>query len=400
MNSVRLYSILHSEFEAKDVKLKCVYDGARFNEIVSKRRRDSALHSPKIFMHAVMASPMVRVRDDIRHPRSFFNEAKLTCMALAFRLAVLGQRPALPGGASIIAVDDMLISLDMTLRRKVISLLLSSFADRQLLVFTHDRAFFHLLDHEIRQRNLNNWVKKELYAENINGIPSPQLIESKSYVDQVRMHLSGLRLAACANTLRRAFESELKRLLPYHMQVQINYDNPEKAQVDFNGLITSFNNLVREGIFPDVAHSLNTDRQLILNPFSHDDIETPLYREELRNLIADLQNLKNVEREPLTTPDDINNTEFELKASNNGHQASVKFRYKEMRYVYRYEGNEYYTNPKISLTDIICGEQARRKLSGKNLGLNQVYSILYNSVSLNINTAPSLSNAITRATPA
>lgn len=397
MIMMRANEILHNEFETTDVRLKCVYEHARFNEIVSTRKRDSNLHPPKIFMHAEMTGPKIRVHEEIIHPRSFFNEAKLTCMALAFRLAILGQRPALPGGASIIAVDDMLISLDMTLRRKVIALLLDSFAGRQLLVFTHDRAFFHLLNQEIRQRNLKNWTKKELYAENIDGIPSPRLIESQSYVDHARMHLSSLKLAACANTLRRAFESELKRLLPYHLQVQINYDNPEKAQVDFNGLITNFNNLVRDGIMPDVAPSLNTDRQLIMNPFSHDDIDTPIYRDELRKLIDDLKKLNEVKRESLTSPEEINNAEFEIKISNREHDASVKFQYREMYYVYRYEGNEYFTNPKIRLTEINCGEKATKKLYGKYLGINQVYSILYNSVSLRAESAPPLSTVIQRA---
>lgn len=63
------------------------------------------------------------------------------------------------------------------------------------------------------------------------------------------MYLSGFHLAACANTLRRGFKSEMKRLLPYNMQVQVNYENPEKAQIDFNGLINGFNNMVREGYF-------------------------------------------------------------------------------------------------------------------------------------------------------
>lgn len=391
--------ILHYKFEARDVRLKCVMEDAKFNEVVTPRRRDGLLHDPKIFMHAEMVGPKVKVTDEIRHPRSFFNEAKLTCMALAFRLAILDQRSAVPGAASVIAVDDMLISLDMVLRRKVIDLLLTKFDNRQLMVFTHDRAFFHLLDHEIRQRNLKNWVKKELYAEYVDGIPSPRLIDSKSYVDQAKRHLAELRLAACANTLRRAFESELKRLLPYHMQVQINYENPEKTQVDFNGLITNFKNLMRDGILPEVAPGLHSDRQLILNPFSHDDIDTPLYREELRNLIADLERIKKVERYSLTIPEEINEKEFELKVSNEGHDASVKFCYREMWYRYLYEGKQYFSNPKIRITELDCAESAEKKLKSaaskpKKLGLNQVYSMLYNSVSLNAESAPALDTVI------
>lgn len=392
--TLRANDILQDRFDAPNIRLKCVYEQARFNEIESVRRRDNKLHSPKIFLHGEMVGDKVQVRDEIMHPRSFFNEAKLTCMALAFRMAILSQRPQLPGGASIIFVDDMLISLDMVLRRKVIDLLLGTFSNRQMLILTHDRAFFHLIDNEIRQRNLKNWDKKELYAEDVDGIPVPRLIESNSYIDQARMHLSCFRLAACANTLRRGYEKELKRLLPYNMQIQVNHENPEKSQVDFNGLINGFNNMVRDGILPNVAPSLNTDRQLIMNPFSHDDIDTPLYREELRNLIADLENLCNVERYLWIEPEDINEKEFQLEVSNEGHVASVKFVYAEMRYRYHYDGNEYFTNPKIRIRNISCSDKAKKKALGKRLGLNQIYSILYNSVSLNAGTAPKLNSVI------
>lgn len=398
--TLRANDILHDEFDANNIRLKCVYESARFNEIVSTRKRDNLLHSPKIFLHGEMVGDKVLVRDEIMHPRSFFNEAKLTCMALAFRIAILSQRPQLPGGASVIFIDDMLISLDMVLRRKVIDLLLGTFSNRQMLVFTHDRAFFHLIDNEIRQRNLKNWDKKELYAEEVDGIPSPRLIESKSYIDQARMYLSGFQLAACANTLRRGYEKELKRLLPYNLQVQINHENPEKVLVDFNGLITGFNNMVRDGMIPNVAPSLNTDRQLIMNPFSHDDIDTPLYRDELGNLISDLKNLCDVERYLWIKPEDINETVYQLEVSNEGHVASVNFVYAEMRYQYRYDGNDYFTNPKIRITEISCSEKAKKKALGKRLGLNQVYSILYNSVSLNAETAPLLNSVIKPYTPA
>lgn len=393
--TMRANELLRTQFDAKNIKLKCVYQKAYYNEIVSSRRRDPKLYPPKIFMHGEMVGDKVKVLEEIKHPRSFFNEAKLTCMALAFRIAILSQRPSLPGAASIIVIDDMLISLDMVLRRKVISLLLGTFSDRQMMVFTHDRTFFHLFDREIRRRNLKNWTKKELYAEDSNNIPYPRLIESNSYIDQARMHLSNFHLAACANTLRRGFESEMKRLLPYNMQVQVNHENPEKAQIDFNGLIIGFNNMVREGYLPDIAPSLDTDRMLIMNPFSHDDIETPIYRNELHDLIEDLEKLNNVVRGSLTEPSDINDTEFDLEVSNSEYSAGVKFTYREMYYVYSYNGNQYYTNPKIRIKEFNCPNAAKKKLK-KNLGINQVYSILYNSISLNAQTAPQLYSCVSR----
>lgn len=135
---------------------------------------------------------------------------------------------------------------------------------------------------------------------------------------------------------------------------------------------------------------------LILNPFSHDDIETPIYRDELHNLIEDLQKLNNVEKISLTEPSDINETEFKLRVSNSGYTAEIYFSYREMYYAYLYNGKQFFTNPKIRIKEFNCPDAAKKKLK-KNLGINQVYSILYNSVSLNAQTAPELYSCVSRS---
>lgn len=58
-----------------------------------------------------------------------------------------------------------------------------------------------------------------------------------------------------------------------------------------------------------------------------------------------------------------------------------------------------YYYPKIRITELDCAESAEKKLKSaaskpQKLGLNQVYSILYNSVSLNAESAPALDTVI------
>ena len=59
-------------------------------------------------------------------PQSHFNEAKLTAIALAVRFAAITTVAITPG--SFLALDDMLISLDMSNRMKVIKYLLNKIA--------------------------------------------------------------------------------------------------------------------------------------------------------------------------------------------------------------------------------------------------------------------------------
>ena len=74
--------------------------------------------------------------------RLVFNEAKLTCIALAFRLAAVEMRYKGENAASALFIDDLLISLDMGRRLQVIDIILELRKKHQLIIFTHDRAFY------------------------------------------------------------------------------------------------------------------------------------------------------------------------------------------------------------------------------------------------------------------
>lgn len=97
----------------------------------------------KIYLKASMISDHLVDKSLIEHPRSFFNEAKITCMALALRLAILDNHPTTNEAPSVLFVDDLLISLDMSFRRKIIEILLTYTNKFQTFIFTHDRAFYH-----------------------------------------------------------------------------------------------------------------------------------------------------------------------------------------------------------------------------------------------------------------
>lgn len=68
----------------------------------------------------------IEIKEDgflVYKPQSYFNEAKLTAIALSVRFAAMTATAITPG--SFFALDDMLISLDMSNRMKVIKSLLS-----------------------------------------------------------------------------------------------------------------------------------------------------------------------------------------------------------------------------------------------------------------------------------
>lgn len=134
--------IIKNEFHLES-EIILQYKDASFNDRLGNRRFDGELHCPKIYLKASMISDHLVDKSLIEHPRSFFNEAKITCMALALRLAILDNHPTTNEAPSVLFVDDLLISLDMSFRRKIIEILLTYTNKFQTFIFTHDRAFYH-----------------------------------------------------------------------------------------------------------------------------------------------------------------------------------------------------------------------------------------------------------------
>lgn len=339
-----------------------------------------------------MDSDLVKDNSKILHPKSFFNEAKITCMGIAIRLAIMKQRTPVATGAAVMIIDDMLISLDMSLRKIVIPIILEYVEKWQLLILTHDRSLFFLYKQEIQHTNqliayendhiieeaqqngtdpqlkeVPEWKIMELYSMEEEGkCPCPVLVEKTTYLQEAKIHLKELRIPECANSLRRACEQSLKRILPEKYICHFPDENNPKVTRDLNGMLAGFKDFIQnckivplERVFTD----LDSDRKLILNPFSHDDIDTPFYRAELGRIIANLEILEKVEVGWLTKPTKIRKNTFQIKASKTlgsglKVESWVKFQFLEDFRVIKFEGYRFHTNPKVmvlAMSDRISG---------------------------------------------
>lgn len=418
--NIKLHDIFHVE---ADVVLK--YSKAEFNLIYPDRKksRDKKLHDPKILLHARMTTPGVKNADVITHPKSFFNEAKITSMALAIRLAILETRSPVDIAPSTIFFDDILISLDMSLRRLVIPVILNYAESRQLFILTHDRALFYLwqeaIDHRKQEINrINDRIKEEnellaedekkellktpkwrileLYSIFEDGTPSSKFIDSKSYLENARLHLDALRIHECANSLRRACEKELKRILPLNEQ----YEVPRKSSdaggaVDLNGLIEKFVKFRGELDLPDDFRQLDNDRKLIMNPYSHDDIETPFYREELRKCIDVVTLLQSIVPSKLIETDDVVNKEFQIKAINGRFSCSAIVRFLEETTIWTYKGKKYCFNARIEVID--CEKEKLK--SPKIQNLRSFFNKLTHEAGIKADDRPFIADCISPSPP-
>lgn len=385
-------NIIRDQF-ALQVELSIRYTPASFNDFVNDdgKSRNQTLINPKIILNARMTNPNIVDGTPIEHPRSFFNEAKLTQMALSLRLAILDLKPS--SGAnynSTVFFDDLLISLDMACRRKVIDVILGYSVNRQFIVMTHDRNYFYLFKSAIERRGDENWKFVEMYAPEVNGVPKPCAIENLGYLVKARHFLEKLEIPAAVNYLRKASECELKRILPENLRVA---DVESGRTLSLNALIQNYNEFShKHKNFPRVVFSFTDDRKLLMNPFSHDDMHCQAYRIEVETLLSQIKDLEDVKAKVLVDYDNVRSTRFKMEMTHNGHTKTVEFEFSERFSVMSYKGIDYLGDPRVK----IIASDVHRINPGNEYVLNKLHTKLANGVSLDNTNAPEILDCTTK----
>lgn len=230
---------------------------------------------------------------EIYKPQTYFNEAKLTAIALAVRFACLNHFSE--GEIGFMALDDMLISLDMSNRTKVINYLLNV-TKYKIYLFTHDRAFFEHCKERIFYANKGKglsqqkgWLFMELYNDD-NPQNNPKEFNSESDVARAKVHYKAFDYPASANYLRKAVETLVRENFPPKLVRQDNGLEHDKLR---NVLEASFELFQKiPGINLLDLSRLIGNLNLLLNPLSHKSTETNVYKTELNEIFGILERLR------------------------------------------------------------------------------------------------------------
>lgn len=233
---------------------------------------------------------------DIKKPQTQLNEAKLTAIILSIRFSLL-DLVAAPDGR-FLALDDMLISLDMSNRMKVIKYLLDVVALKyKLYVFTHDRAFYNFICHKIEQHNSSDsWLYKTISY--INKRHEPIVIDEYSdYLSKAKSFYELGDYETSAINLRKCIEQSIRGLLPYELSNNADGKFLELEKL-WKRLITFYSNNGK-AIDPKIQKSFSDSKLLILNPAAHfQRLSTPIYRTELNkvfDIVASIQSLNRID---------------------------------------------------------------------------------------------------------
>ena len=224
---------------------------------------------------------------DIPEHHHFLNEAKLSAIAIAIYFSSILLQPA--SALKILALDDVLIGLDMSNRLPVLDILDEYFTDYQIFLTTYDKAWYEI----VKQRTAHEgkWKAVEFYFRQTDEYEIPVYVEDKAYLDKAREYLDANDYKACAIYLRTAFEimieefCEVKRL-----PVRYRRNRDKLDSQDFWDAI-KVENGKSSFLDPPLIRDIELYRSRILNPLSHTTI-TNIPKKEIEDAIEAVGCLK------------------------------------------------------------------------------------------------------------
>ena len=128
-----------------------------------------------------------------------------------------------------------------------------------------------------------------------------------------------------------------------------------------------------------------------MNPYSHDDVETPLYRRELEQAVADVERLTKVEKKRLIKDEEIGNKVFKISITNGARTIESTFVFTERFERVTYEGVRYYGASMICVRTVTPGTIAT---NGQRYDVRKLYKDMYEHLELIAATRPKLEDVL------
>ncbi|MBS0645918.1 MAG: AAA family ATPase [Verrucomicrobia bacterium] len=299
----------------------------------------------------------------VKKAHSFLNEARFSAMVIAIRLTIL-KRKLQENCLKFVVLDDLLISLDMSNREKVIEVLLSQeFSDNYQLIFlTHDFSFFQLCKRKISDAGQTNWINYELYVDEDRKLPV--LLPSDTSYAKACNHLKNFDYPAAGNYFRKAAEEIFEGNFPRETYIA---ENGEKLKNLKNYLDAAIKLYDRVGVNNNNLKSLDNYLFLLLNPLSHRAIDTNVYKTELSRVRFLL---------PIIV-DEVKALNFRELIPSNGaivikfiYDANITYEYiiksADPIYLYNNSGNDEISNSKCTSSKSITIDKTKATVATKN----------------------------------
>ena len=247
-----------------NVDIKFDFPGVKYNDKTKK------LDNQQILLTVDLSG-----RNIPRH-HLFLNEARLSAIAIAIYFSAILIQPE--SDLKILALDDVLIGLDMSNRLPVLNILDEYFPEHQIFLTTYDKAWYEI----VRQRTSDaEWKYAEFYSGKTDEYEIPVYVEDKAYLEKAKAYFDDNDYKACAIYLRTAFEVAIKKFCE-NEKLQVRYrENPKNLTTD------DFWGPIKTGTLGDgtpfleqcLIDEIELYRSIILNPLSHSRTVTVVKKE-------------------------------------------------------------------------------------------------------------------------
>lgn len=262
---------LEDNFVPNDIKIKLsligVYSIADYKSTAGKTNYYIRKPTYKLSVENKKADGQWHAVD---RPQSFLNEARLTKIGIAIRFCLLAKRPIVP--LRILALDDLLISLDLDNRVKLIETILNLYGqDYQLFIFTHEKGFYNEVKRNIND-NLSDWKLYEFLS------PSNQKIryrDAKSEMEKAKAFLENGEFENCALELRKLGEIIFKNFLEKNKSEIFS----TKEYVSFSQMLDETGNILIKSVLQKFESSI-LDQNLSTEEW--DQIKSEKFEEDIR----------------------------------------------------------------------------------------------------------------------
>ncbi len=264
-----------SKFE-NNVALNFDFPGVKYN------RENRTLDNQEILLTVEFFD-----KDLPKHHR-FLNEARLSAIAITIYFSSILIQPA--SRLKILALDDVLIGLDMSNRLPVLDILDEYFPEYQIFLTTYDKAWYEIA----KQRTSNaQWEYAEFYSSKTDEYEIPIHVQDKPYLEKAKVYFTANDYKASVIYLRTAFEAVIKKFCE-NRKLQVRYcGNPKKLTSD------DFWMPIKKGKPSDgtpfldqsLINEIELYRSIILNPLSHSHTVT-VVKKEISDAIKAVETLE------------------------------------------------------------------------------------------------------------
>jgi hypothetical protein len=160
-------------------------------------------------------------------PMKYLSESHLNSLGIC---AFLASAKLFNTSSRFFVLDDIVTSFDLGHRRRLLRLIKEQFGNWQIILLTHERLWFDLIQKELSQ---SGWLFKEVEWDAENGIQlSPSAADLRALIEQKRKKYE------VSNDIRKFLEASLKEIC-HALEVKLPFRFNDKNERRMSGELLS-----------------------------------------------------------------------------------------------------------------------------------------------------------------